>query len=168
MSADNTPSPKISGIYFLSFILLVYLFLLSTNPSQAVAALRTSGETLAGVLPVLVVVLLLLSLISYLFAPKKISNYLGKGSGFKGCMISVAGGILSHGPAYIWFPMLSELRSRGTKTGLIATFIYVRAIKLPWLPLMAELFGWSFTLIICSYLILGGIVQGLLIDWCDR
>jgi uncharacterized membrane protein YraQ (UPF0718 family) len=91
-------------------------------------------------------------------------KFLGSESGLRGWLIAVAGGILSHGPVYIWFPLLSDLRGHGTKMGLIAAFIYVRAIKLPWIPLMVEYFGWPFTIIISIYLIIAGVVQGLLID----
>jgi uncharacterized membrane protein YraQ (UPF0718 family) len=89
-------------------------------------------------------------------------------SGFRGWLIAVTGGILSHGPSYIWFPILSDLRSHGTKAGLIATFMYVRAIKLPWIPVMIDYFGWPFTLILAFFIIVAGVVQGLLIDFFDR
>jgi uncharacterized membrane protein YraQ (UPF0718 family) len=56
----------------------------------------------------------------------------------------------------------------GLRGWLIAAFIYVRAIKLPWIPLMVEYFGWPFTIIISLYLIIAGVVQGMLIDLFER
>lgn len=161
-------SAKISGLYFLPLVLLAYLLLFITDPGQASAALERSWHILAKLLPVLAVVIVLLGLFSYFFNPKKVGRYLGKGSGLRGWLIAVAGGILSHGPSYIWFPLLSDLRKDGTKAGLIAAFIYVRAIKLPWIPVMVEYFGWPFTVIISVYLIVAGVLQGLLIDLFDR
>ena len=81
---------------------------------------------------------------------------------------AVAGGILSHGPSYVWYPLLQELRSHGTRDGLVVTFLYVRAIKLPWLPVMVDYFGWSFTLLLSLFLILFGLLQGWLAERLSR
>jgi uncharacterized membrane protein YraQ (UPF0718 family) len=168
MSPKRGAPVKVSGIYFLALVLLAYLLLFGTTPDKALAALAESWQVLAKLLPALIVVIVLLGLFNYFFNPKKMARFLGSESGLRGWLIAVAGGILSHGPAYIWFPLLSDLRGHGTKMGLIAAFIYVRAIKLPWIPLMVEYFGWPFTIIISLYLIVGGVVQGLLIDLFDR
>lgn len=164
MSPNRNAPVRVSGLYFLALVLLAYLLLLITTPDKAFAALAASWLVLAKLLPVLIVVIALLGLFNYFFNPKKMAKFLGSESGLRGWVIAVTGGILSHGPVYIWFPLLSDLRSHGTKMGLIAAFIYVRAIKLPWIPLMVEYFGWPFTIIISIYLIIAGVVQGLLID----
>jgi len=60
--------------------------------------------------------------------------------------------------------MLSDMRTHGLKDGLIATFIYARAIKLPLLPFMIDIFGIVFTVIINIYILVFAILQGKLID----
>jgi len=168
MNQKRASSPKISGRYFLPVIIAVYLLLFLYNSDAAIDALTASWKILAKLLPILSVVIILLGLFNYFFNPKKLAKHLGGESGFRGWMIAVTGGILSHGPSYIWFPILSDLRSNGTKSGLIAAFIYVRAIKLPWIPVMIDYFGWPFTLILAFFIIVAGVVQGLLIDFFDR
>ena len=168
MNKKSISSPKVSGRYFLPLIVAIYLLLFLYNSDAAVEALAASLKILVKLLPILTVVIILLGILNYFLNPKKLANHLGKESGFRGWMIAVAGGILSHGPSYIWFPILSDLRSHGTKSGLIAAFMYVRAIKLPWIPVMIDYFGWPFTLILAFFIIVAGVVQGLLIDFFDR
>lgn len=106
----------------------------------------------------------MLGVLNYFFKPGTIARYLGRKSGLRGWMIAVISGILSHGPSYVWYQMLSDLRSHGARDGLIVTFIYVRAIKLPWLPLMIDYFGWLFTVVLAIVLIVAGIVQGMMME----
>jgi uncharacterized membrane protein YraQ (UPF0718 family) len=152
----------------LSVIVGIYLLLSLNNSDAAIEALAASWKIIVKLLPILTAVIVLLGILNYFLDPKKLAKHLRKESGFRGWMIAVAGGILSHGPSYIWFPILSDLRNHGTKEGLIATFMYVRAIKLPWIPVMIDYFGWPFTLILAFFIIVAGVVQGLLIDFFDR
>ena len=107
----------------------------------------------------------LLYLLAFLLDPsKKIAKYLGEESGFKGWIIALAGGVLSHGSGYIWYPMLSDLRKHGARDGLIVAFFYARSIKLPWLPLMISYFGFSFTALLTLFVLVGAWLQGALVD----
>ena len=60
--------------------------------------------------------------------------------------------------------MLSELKKKGMRTALIATFLYSRAVKLPLLPLMVHYFGAIYTLVLCLYLIIFSVVSGILVE----
>lgn len=164
MKKQNGSSSKVSGKYFLPAVLLVYLFFYLSAPEAAAEALSKSVHLLWKLLPIFLVVIVLLGLFNYFFKPGAIAKYLGKESGLRGWMIAVIGGILSHGPSYVWYQMLSDLRSHGARDGLIVTFIYVRAIKLPWLPLMIDYFGWLFTAVLTIVLIVAGIIQGVIMD----
>jgi len=46
-------------------------------------------------------------------------------------LLSILGGIISTGPIYMWYPLLSELKDRGLKERYIVIFLYNRAIKIP-------------------------------------
>lgn len=164
MKQTQKAGPKPSGLYFLPLVLLCYLLLGFLDPGGALASLAKSGEILAKLLPVMLVVILLLGAISHFFDAKALSRHLGKESGIRAWLIAVAGGILSHGPSYVWYPMLAKLQGQGVRDGLIATFLYVRSIKLPWLPVMVDYFGWEFTALLSLYLILFGLLQGWLLE----
>jgi uncharacterized membrane protein YraQ (UPF0718 family) len=157
--------PKPSGLYFLAVVVGCYLLLFFLSPDKTAASLAKSAAILAKLLPVLLVVIVLLGLINHFFNAKALSKHLGRESGVRAWLLAVAGGILSHGPSYIWYPMLADLRTRGVREGLVATFLYVRAIKLPWLPVMVDYFGWQFTALLSLYLILFGLLQGKVIEW---
>ena len=90
---------------------------------------------------------------------KAISKHLGEQSGLKGWLLALLGGVLSHGPGYVWYPLLQNLREQGARDGLVVAFIYARAIKIPWLPLMITYFGWAFTLVYTFYVVLGPICR---------
>ena len=89
---------------------------------------------------------------------------MGEGSGTKGWLLSISAGILSHGPIYVWYPLLKDLRNHGMRIGLIAAFIYSRAIKIPLLPLMIYYFGFMFVVLLTIYMIIAAVIQGKIID----
>ena len=65
---------------------------------------------------------------------------------------------------YAWYGMLQDMRSHGLKDGLIATFMYARAVKLPLLPFMVDLFGLLFTIVMTLYILIASVIQGKVID----
>lgn len=65
---------------------------------------------------------------------------------------------------YAWYGMLEDMRNHGVKDGFIAIFLYVRAVKLPLLPFMIDIFGIVFTIVINLYIVLFAVLQGKLID----
>ncbi len=168
MKKQKETSSKISGKYFLPAVLLIYLLFYLSAPEAAEEAFLKSIHILLKLLPILLVVIVLLGTFNYFFKPRAIAKNLGEESGARGWAIAVVGGILSHGPSYVWYQMLSDLRNHGAKDGLIVTFIYVRAIKLPWLPVMIDYFGWLFTIVVSLVLIVAGVVQGMIMERLDR
>ncbi len=54
------------------------------------------------------------------------------------------------------------------KSGLIAAFLYNRAIKIPLLPLMVYYFGTRFVLIFTCYIVVASIVQGWIIQMIEK
>ncbi|MEA3373797.1 MAG: permease [Campylobacterota bacterium] len=164
MKKQKEASSKISGKYFLPIVLLIYLLFYLSTPEAAEEAFQKSIHILLKLLPILMVVILLLGTFNYFFRPRAIAKHLGEESGVRGWMIAVVGGILSHGPSFVWYQMLSDLRSHGARDGLIVTFIYVRAVKLPWMPVMIDYFGWLFTMVVTLALIIAGVVQGMIMD----
>jgi uncharacterized membrane protein YraQ (UPF0718 family) len=114
--------------------------------------------------PVLLVVFVVMFLANLFLENKEVFRFLGKGSGFRGWTIAIAGGIVSSGPIYMWYPLLSDLKTKGMKDSLIATFLYNRAVKIPLLPMMVHYFGWDFTLTLSIYMILFSVVNGIVVQ----
>ena len=164
---SNTKSkkpPNRSGWNMLGIVVLLYAVAGVINSGDAYSALTSSFKVLKTILPILLVVVLLMAIINSFIQPKKIAKHLGKESGMKGWVIALLSGLLSHGSGYVWYPMLSDLQKHGVRDGLIVTFFYARAIKLPWLPMMIGYFGTGFTLALTFYILLGAIVQGVIAD----
>ncbi len=165
MKTDNRqPKQKISGLYLLTLVLMGYALLYLYYPDKTIEALSKSLSTILHLLPVFLVVIMLMAIFTALMSPKRIAKLLGNQSGIKGWAIAVFGGILSHGSSFIWYQMLANLREQKVKDGLIVTFLYTRAIKLPWLPLMVSYFGYAFTVLLMLYIITGALIQGLIVE----
>ncbi len=160
---DNSKQ-KLNGRYLLPLVLLSYTLLYVYYPDNTIEALSKSLSTLLHLLPIFLVVILLMGIFTRLLSRKRIGRLLGNQSGMKGWAIAVVGGILSHGSSYIWYQMLANLRKQQVRDGLIVTFLYTRAIKLPWLPLMVSYFGYAFTVLLMLYIIIGALIQGMIID----
>ena len=148
----------------LTITLILYGVTAFLDPSIARFALNKSLDVLMMIAPILLIVFFLMALLATFIKPKSIAKHLGEESGLKGWFVALAGGILSHGPGYVWYPMLSELRNHGARDGLIVAFFYARAIKLPWLPVMIGYFGIAFTLVLSIYILLGAWIQGVIAD----
>ncbi len=155
---------KFKGIKFLIFVIILYIVLLIMDNSNALLAIQESGKIIKKVAPIFILIIIITALINYFLKPKQIMKHFGKNSGVKGVFYAIVGGIFSHGPMYAWYGMLEDMRSHGLKDSLIATFLYARAIKLPLLPFMVDLFGWLFTIVIIVYILIAAITQGKIID----
>ncbi len=151
-----------SGYMMLAVVATLYAVLYFFNTDKILLALKASFHILKMIAPILLIVFFLMALLNTFLDEKNIAKHLGKESGLKGWFIALFGGILSHGPGYIWYPMLQDLRAKGALDGLVVAFIYARSIKLPWLPLMISYFGLAFTLVLSFYIILGAFIQGVL------
>lgn len=157
-------SSKLS-YYFLLAVIIIYITAALIAPEIAASALRIFSNIFIQIAPVLVIVFFLLFLTDLLIKPEKVMKYLGKESGIIGWPVAIAGGIISSGPIYVWFPFLADLRKKGMRTALAATFLYNRAVKVPLLPLMIYYFGIAFTAVLTVYMIVFSIVIGILTEW---
>lgn len=70
-----------------------------------------------------------------------VRHYLGSAASMRSWALAISAGVLSLGPVYPRYALLGELHTRGMHSALIAALLHARAIKLPWLPLMAHYFG---------------------------
>jgi len=157
-------SSIIFSYLFLCVSISVYSVFLYVSPEKSINALSASKNIFISIIPILVFVIFLMGISNLLLKPKKVSKYLGKNSGVKGWLLSAIFGILSHGPIYVWYPLLKDLNNQGMRTGLVAVFLYNRAIKIPLVPIMVFYFGIYFVGILCLYMIVASLCQGKIID----
>jgi len=127
--------------------ILFYFSLYIINKSIFIKSVNKFWESLTMILPFLFFVFIIMVITLLLFKPDKIKKYLGKKSGIKGMLLTSVAGILSVGPAYLWYPLIADLKEDGMREKLITIFIYNRAIKLQLFPLMIFYFGVKFSVI---------------------
>ncbi len=152
------------GLYFLFAVLLLYFFLYLFKPQGALESAIASVNLLLRIAPILLVVVVFMGAVNYFVTPYKISRYVGKGSGAKGWSLALITGIISHGPIYAWYPLLKDLREQGMRNGLLAVFLYNRAIKIPLLPVMVYYFGWEFVVLLTVYMLVASVAGGKLVE----
>ena len=152
------------GWIFLVAVVLIYAIVGAVNYSVFEKTVLAFGRLLWSVLPILGLVFGLLFLTNLFLEPKRITRYLGEGSGLKGWAFAILGGIISAGPIYMWYPLLSDLKEKGMKNSLIATFLYNRAIKIPLMPMMIFYFGWAFTILLALYMVIFSVIDGIVVE----
>jgi uncharacterized membrane protein YraQ (UPF0718 family) len=141
-------------------VLVIYLVLFLVLPEKACLAVKASGNTLLSMLLSLALVFLIMLLFNLFLKPVQILRFLGKKAGFKGLVLSIATGIISTGPIYAWYPLLKDLKEKGSGNHIIAVFLHNRAVKPFLLPVMVSYFGWFYVLILTVLTVLGSIVVG--------
>jgi len=120
-------------------------------------------QILTEVLPVFFIIFLLMTLSDYFISPEFILKHTGKGRKRK-WLFAIVGGILSTGPVYMWYPLLADLKGKVLDEGMVACFLYNRAIKIPLLPIAVLYFSLSYILILCFIMIIASILQGFIIN----
>lgn len=152
-----------SGIFLLS-VFLIYVIVGMAAPGVLGHTLRVLGRLVVRILPVLLLVFGVMFVTNLFFEAKKGVKLFGREPGLKGWGLAVLGGIISAGPIYMWYPLLSDLKEQGMKNALIATFLYNRAIKIPLLPMIVYYFGWAFAVVLSIYLVLFSIINGIVVE----
>jgi uncharacterized membrane protein YraQ (UPF0718 family) len=145
--------------------ILLYALLFVVDPSNASAALGSAWSLALTIAPILVLVTAFVALVNYAVTADAIAAYLGSESGATGYLVAIVGGVLSHGPVYAWYTLLADLRERGMRDGLIAVFLYNRAIKLPLLPLFLYYFDVEYAAVLLGTMVVASIVQGVVVEW---
>ena len=149
--------------YFLGIVILISIIVFLVVPESFNPSLGFFLTILKKIIPIFFIVFVLMFLINFLISPKQLVRYLGKKSKI-GWPIAIITGIISVGPIYMWYPLLSDLQKKGVRNGFIATFLYNRAIKIPLIPLIIFYFGLAFTIVLTCVMIMASVFQGLIID----
>ena len=157
-------SKQISGSgYFLILIMIIYGLFFIFKSDIFFKSLSFFNETIIKIIPILIIIFVLMAISNYFITHKFIMNHLSD-KGIKKWFFVIIGGILSTGPIYMWYPLLSDLKKKGVSYGLIACFLYNRSIKIPILPVAILYFSWKYILVLCFVMIFISIIQGLMIN----
>ncbi len=166
MSSEKGEKRKAGGGWlFLAAVIVLYGLLYPFIPLFIESSLHHFLEMGRSLLPVLGLVFLFLWLFNLLGKlQEKAARLTGGDSGTRGWLLAMGMGVLSHGPIYPWYPLLRELMQKGTRPALVATFLYARSIKLPWLPVMAHYFGLGYTIVLTLLMLLFSPINGWLVE----
>lgn len=150
--------------YFPGIMIVIYSFVYFVYPSLFNEAILETYSILLRVIPILALVFVFIFVFNLFIKPDKVRKHLGKESGIRGWIFSIVGGILSAGPVYVWYPLLSDLKEKGMRTSFMSTFLYNRAVKLPLIPIMIHYFGVAYTLILTIYMIMTSVFVGYITE----
>ncbi len=149
--------------YFPIAVSFFYLAFFFFSPRIFFSSITFFSKVFLQIIPIFLLILILMSLINYFITPKFMVKHM-QGKGLKKWAFVIIAGVLSAGPIYMWYPLLAELKDKGLNYGMIACFLYNRAIKIPLLPLMAMYFSWKYIMILSFIMVLASVAQGIIIN----
>jgi uncharacterized membrane protein YraQ (UPF0718 family) len=158
---QSKATERFIGMGLFPLIVLVgYGIVFAVMPDKACLATESSAKIFLNMLAPLGMIFVLMLFLNLFLKPAWVAKFFGKGSGIKGILLSVAAGIISTGPIYAWYPLLSEIREKGAGDSSIAIFLYNRAVKPFLLPLMITYFGWLYVVILTVLMVLASVAVG--------
>lgn len=128
-------------------VALMYIVVALFNSGIALESVKNSGYYIKEMLLVMPVVFIMIIFIETWIPKKKIAEYLGEKSGFKGVLFSFLLGSLSAGPVYAAFPLANMLFKKGASVKNMVIIISSWAvIKIPMLANEGRFLGLEFML----------------------
>lgn len=147
--------------YFTILVAVIYAVTYFLAPEKVLPSLESARGIFIKIIPIFALIFILMALTNYFIEPKKLAGWLNKKHGW---LVAVAAGILSSGPIYMWYPLLQDLQKHKVRNGLIAAFLYNRAIKIPLLPMLILYFSLSFAVVLTLVMAVLSILQGLIVE----
>lgn len=160
---QNKQDKSSKSKYFLLGVIVTYLILFFIKKDLFFSSINLFGDIFLKVIPIFALIFVLMVISDYFISPKFIMKHL-KDKGAKKWFFIIIGGILSSGPIYMWYPLLKDLKKKGMSDGLIASFLYNRAIKIPLLPLAAIYFGWKYIIVLSLVMVFVSVIQGRILN----
>ena len=160
MKQNKKRSKNIIPLIALAVILAGYMVLYFVDGALFQKSTEKFLALIIQIAPFLLIVFVVMFINFLFFKPEIVKKYLGAQSGLKGYIFAIIFGIISVGSAYMWYPLLKDLRKSGMSDKLIAIFIYNRSIKLHLLPVMILYFGLKYTMLLTVVTILFSLIIG--------
>jgi uncharacterized membrane protein YraQ (UPF0718 family) len=149
---------------FLIAVVVLYGAVGVADPSLIGRSLQAFLRMLARIAPALAIVYALLFLTNLFVDTSTVMKLLGRRGGVVSWLVVIAAGILSAGPIYLWYPLMADLREKGMRHALVATFLYNRAVKIPLLPVMIHYFGVKLVVILTIFMIGLSVADGIVVE----
>ena len=129
-------------------VIAVVLIFISYQKGVHIQGLKTSGNMLLQMLPLLILAMIIAGMIQQLIPQELISRWVGTESGFRGLLIgSVLGGLMPGGPMTS-LPIAAGMLRLGASIGTMVAFLTGWSLlAITRLPLEIGLMGWKFALI---------------------
>ena len=129
-------------------VIAVILVFISYQKGVHIQGLKTSGNMLLQMLPLLILAIIIAGMIQQLVPQELISRWVGTESGFRGLLIgSVLGGLMPGGPMTS-LPIAAGMLRLGASIGTMVAFLTGWSLlAVSRLPLEVGLMGWKFALI---------------------
>ncbi len=153
---------KFSAWHFLGIMTLIYISLFFLNPGLFWTSFNFFLKILLEIAPIFIVIFVLMFVVNAYMKNDFILKHM-RGNKVKSWFYIIIGGLFSTGPMYMWYPLLKELKEKGITNGEIACFLYNRAIKPSYFPLIIFYFGWLYSIILTVLMIIASLVQGFII-----
>ena len=151
-------------LYFLLSVILFYLFFAIADRAIFTKALGLFISIIIKIIPIFLLIFVLMVLTNYFLNAKKLARYFSENKPVRSWIIAIVAGIISSGPIYMWYPLLAEFRKNGVNYGLIACFLYNRAIKISILPLMIVYFSLKYVVVLGLVMIFLSVFQGIIVN----
>ena len=128
--------------------LAIILVFISYQKGVHLQGLKTSGNMLVQILPLLVFAFIVAGMLQGLIPREIISRWVGTESGFRGILIgTVIGGLMPGGP-FVSMPIAAGLLRVGANVGtMVALLTGWSLLAFARLPLEIGIMGWKFTLV---------------------
>lgn len=129
-------------------VIAVALIFISYQKGVHIQGLKTSGNMLVQLLPLLIFAMIIAGMIQQLMPHELISRWVGEESGFRGLLIgSVLGGLMPGGPMTS-LPIAAGMLRLGASVGTMVAFLTGWSLlAISRVPLEVGLLGWKFALI---------------------
>jgi uncharacterized membrane protein YraQ (UPF0718 family) len=161
---NKSPKKGNNSRIILIIAIVMYIVTFLINKETFVKAINDFLELIIKVIPILIVVFALMIVSNIYITNQMIKKWFTKTKGIKGWVLIVIAGFISAGPPYLWYPLLADMKSKGMKEGFIACFIYTRAIKPYFLPVLILYFGVKYTITLSFVMIIMGVILGIIMN----
>ncbi|MDD4526923.1 MAG: permease [Candidatus Margulisbacteria bacterium] len=130
---------------------------------KTLQGIRKGLKMFAGILPALIYILILVSVLLWIFPKETISSFLGYGSGWISFFVAGIIGAISLIPGFVAYPLANVLLKSGVSYQILAVFITtLMMVGVLTLPIEAKYFGWRSSIIRNVLSFIAAIIIGFL------
>jgi uncharacterized membrane protein YraQ (UPF0718 family) len=146
-------------------LLTCFGIILSTilDRQKTLKGIRKGLKMFVGIFPALMNILIIISVVLWVFPKETIATFLGYGSGWVSFIVAGLLGSISLIPGFIAFPLASVLLKSGVSYQILAVFVTtLMMVGVVTMPLEAKYFGWKAAILRNSFSLVAAFIIGFL------